>query len=111
MKAAADKSIYWGVTDSQLWLRIFSKHPSRLRETYQCNKETYKRTTAIIEEEVVSEIHAPMSIYVTGVVRSTLGAPVQTEPQPVTGVESDVMDHNVSQTSPSQNQTKGKSIK
>ena len=23
MKAAADKSIYWGCTDSQLWLRIF----------------------------------------------------------------------------------------
>ena len=35
IKAAADKSIYWGRTDSQLWLRIFSKHPSRLRETYQ----------------------------------------------------------------------------
>ena len=35
MKAAADKSIYWGRTDSQLWLRIFPKYPSRLRETYQ----------------------------------------------------------------------------
>ena len=35
MKAAANKSIYWGPIDSQLWLRIFSKHPSRLWETYQ----------------------------------------------------------------------------
>ena len=35
MKAAAAKSIYWGVIDSQLWLRIFSKHLSRLREAYQ----------------------------------------------------------------------------
>ena len=35
MKAAADQLIYWGRIDSQLWLRIFSKHPSRLRETYQ----------------------------------------------------------------------------
>ena len=35
MKAAADKFIYWGVIDSQLWLRIFSKHPSRLREAYR----------------------------------------------------------------------------
>ena len=35
MKAAADKSIYWGCTDSQLWLKIFSKHPFRLRESYQ----------------------------------------------------------------------------
>ena len=34
MKDAADKSIYWGVIDSQLWLRIFSKHPSRLRKAY-----------------------------------------------------------------------------
>ena len=35
MKAAAVKSIYLGRIDSQLWLRIFSKHPSRLWETYQ----------------------------------------------------------------------------
>ena len=35
MKAVADNSIYLGRIDRQLWLIIFSKHPSRLRETYQ----------------------------------------------------------------------------
>ena len=125
MKAAADKSIYWGVIDSQLWLRIFSKHPSRLWEAYQdildvsssesnslfyqdpsltglCTKGTYKGATAIIEEEVVSEI---------GVVRSALGTPVQREPQPVTGVEPHIMDHIVLQTTPSQNQTQREEYK
>ena len=125
MKATADKSIYWGVIDSQLWLRIFSKHPSRLREAYQdildvsaihfftkdpslaglCTKGMYKGATAIIEEEVVSETHAPMPIYVTGVGRSTLGTAAQREPQPVTGVEPHIMDQIVPQTTPSQNQT------
>ena len=59
----------------------------------------------------MSEIHAPMPIYVTGVVRSILGTAVQREPQSVTGVEPHIMDHIVSQTTPSPNQTQREEYK
>ena len=53
----------------------------------------------------------PVSIYVTGVVRSTLGTAVQTEPQFVTGAELHIMDHIVPQTSVSQNETQRQEYK
>ena len=59
----------------------------------------------------MSETHAPVSIYVTGVVRSTLGTAVQTEPQFVTGAELHIMDHIVPQTSVSQNETQRQEYK
>ena len=52
----------------------------------------------------MSEAHAPMPIYVTGVLKSILSTAVQTEPQLARGVESHIMDPIVPQTSPTQNQ-------
>ena len=89
-------------------IHFFTKDPSLAG---LCTKGTYNGATAMIEEEVVSETHVPMPIYVTGVVRSTLGTAAQREPQPVTGVEPHIMDHIVQQTTPSQNQTQREEYK